>query len=85
MIAIIVYTMCTITSVACAVLLFRGYLRSRERLLLWSALCFVGLSISNITLLVDSQLHADLSTVRTVPSLIGVSLLLFGLVWDSHS
>ena len=85
MIAIAVYTMCTITSVACAVLLLRGYFRSRERLLLWSALCFVGLSVSNVTLLVDTQLQADLSTVRTVPSLIGVSLLLFGLVWDSRS
>jgi hypothetical protein len=83
--AIAVYLLCTITSLACAFLLFRGYLRLRERLLLWSALCFVGLTISNVTLLVDSQLAADLSTLRTVPSLIGVMLLVVGLVWDSHS
>jgi hypothetical protein len=82
-IAFLIYLLCAITSIACAVLLLRGYLRSRARLLLWSALCFVGLSINNLALLVDMRLAMDHSTVRSIPSLIGVMLLVFGLIWDS--
>ena len=81
----VLYLIAMLTSAACMLLLIRAYLDSRLRILLWSALCFVGLTISNVTLLVDSQLAADLSTLRTVPSLIGVMLLVVGLVWDSHS
>lgn len=83
MIALVVYTLCALTSVACAVLLLRGYARSRMRLLLWSALCFVGMSVSNIGLVVDLTLHMDLSLVRSVPSLLGVMVLVYGLIWDS--
>ena len=83
MTALVVYTLCALTSVACAVLLLRGYARSRMRLLLWSALCFVGMSVSNIGLVVDLTLHMDLSLVRSVPSLLGVMVLVYGLIWDS--
>ena len=34
-------------------LLFRGYARSGLRLLLWSALCFVCLTLNNVLLFVD--------------------------------
>ena len=83
MIAFSVYTLCALTSVACAVLLLRGYLRSRSRLLLWSALCFAGLSVSNVGLVVDHTLAMDLSIARSLPSLLGVLLLVYGLVWES--
>ena len=33
--ATLVYALCALTSLACAVLLLRGYLSSRARLLLW--------------------------------------------------
>ena len=37
-----VYVLCALTSLGCAVLLVRGYLESRARLLLWSSVSFVG-------------------------------------------
>jgi hypothetical protein len=79
----LVYALCALTSLACAVLLLRGYARSRARLLLWSGLCFVGLFINNALLVVDARVEFDLSIVRTLPAVIGVALLLYGLVWES--
>lgn len=49
-VATAVYILCAVTSVLCAGLLVRSYLRSRVRLLLWSALCFVGLAVNNVLL-----------------------------------
>lgn len=83
MIALVVYTLCALTSIACAVLLLRGYMQSRMRLLLWSALCFVGLTVSNIGLVIDLTVAMDYSLVRSVPSLLGVMVLVYGLIWDS--
>jgi len=80
-----VYVLCALTSLACAALLWRGYLRSRARLLLWSALCFACLALNNIMLIVDVRVlpERDLSLIRTVPSLFGIALLLYGLVTDT--
>jgi hypothetical protein len=36
----LVYILGTLIALACAVLLLRGYLRGRHKLLLWSSLCF---------------------------------------------
>ena len=85
MAAQIVYLLCALTSVACAVLLLRGYQRSRVRLLLWSGLCFAGLALNNALLVVDRVLlptQVDLSVVRSVPALVGLLCLLYGLIWD---
>ena len=84
--ATIVYALCALTSLACAVLLLRGYLASQARLLLWSGLCFTGLAANNIVLLVDMSVvpSVDLSFYRSVPALIGVGLLLYGLVWETR-
>ena len=82
----IVYALCALTSLACAWLLLRGYARSRVRLLLWSGLCFAGLAINNILLFIDLRVlpETDLSAIRTVPAVIGVALLLYGLVWEER-
>jgi hypothetical protein len=79
-----IYILCALTSLACAILLLRGYLQTRVRLLLWSGLCFFGLALNNALLYVDTHvlLDNDLSTERTIPALIGVALLLYGLIWD---
>ena len=82
--AFIVFLLCAVTSLACAVLLMRGYIRSRQRLLLWSSLCFTGLFLNNVLLLLDSRLSADLASLRTLPALAGVIMLLYGLIWDSR-
>lgn len=81
-----VYVLCMITSAACAVLLARGWLATRVRLLLWSALCFAGLTLNNVLLFIDVKTpQIDLSVVRTLPALAGVLLLLFGLIWETRS
>jgi hypothetical protein len=82
----LVYALCALTSLACAVLLLRGYAASRARLLLWSGLCFAGLALNNILLLVDKRLvpTMDLSLWRTLPAVAGVALLLYGLVWETR-
>lgn len=84
--ATLVYALCALTSVACAVLLLRGYLANRVRLLLWSGLCFAGLAVNNVFLLVDKRVvpDIDLSLWRTIPALVGVALLLYGLVWETR-
>lgn len=79
-----VYVLCAATSALCTVLLIRGYRRSRARLLLWSALCFVFLAINNIMLFVDLSLfpHIDLVAVRSATGLAGPLLLLYGFIFD---
>ena len=85
--AALVYILCTLTSLTCAILLLRGYWQSRVRLLLWSGLCFIGFALNNALLYVDTVIipQTDLSIVRTMPALIGVVLLLYGLIWEEHS
>ncbi len=84
--ATLVYALCALTSLACAVLLLRGYASSHVRLLLWSGLCFCGLALNNVLLLVDKRLvpTMDLSLWRTLPAVAGVALLLYGLVWETR-
>lgn len=81
----VVYVLCALTSLLCAWLLLRGFQRSRSRLLLWSGLCFVGFFINNVLLVVDLRIfpERDLSLIRTVPVLVGLVLLIYGLVWES--
>lgn len=81
-----VYILCAVTSAACAVLLVRAYLRTRTRLLLWSALCFFGLALNNLVPVIDLLVvpDTDLSTWRLVPSAAGTLLLVYGLVWDAE-
>jgi hypothetical protein len=79
-----IYVLCALTSLTCAVLLIRGYLQSRARLLFWSAWCFVGLAVNNVLLIVDLRVTAvDLNIWRTVPAVIGLMLLVYGLIWES--
>ena len=86
MFAIIVYVLCAATSGLCAVLLLRGYMKSRARLLFWSGLCFTGLALNTLLLVIDVGVvqEIDLSLWRTIPALIGISLLVYGLVWETR-
>ena len=85
-VADIIYILCVATSLACAILLWRGYRRSRARLLMWSSLCFFGLALNNALLILDVRIlpAVDLSIWRTVPALAGITLLVYGLVWDAE-
>ena len=82
----LVYVLCAATSIACAVLLLRGYARSRTRLLFWSGLCFAGLALNNVVLFVDLVIipSVDLSLVRSGTALVAMLVLLFGLVWEAR-
>jgi hypothetical protein len=82
----IVYALCAITSIGCAVLLLRGYRRSRVRLLFWSGLCFIGLALNNVLLFIDVRVvpDVDLSLWRTIPAVLGVAVLLYGLIWETR-
>jgi hypothetical protein len=84
--AVIVYALCALTSLLCAVLLFRGYSRSGARLLMWSAICFGGFFLNNALLLVDASVPTeDLSIWRTIPALAGIVVLVFGLIWETRT
>ena len=82
--AIAVFALCALTSMACAVLLLRAYAAEKVRLLLWTALCFCGLAVNNVALFFDVLLALDIGTLRKVPALIGVVLLLHGFISESR-
>jgi hypothetical protein len=84
--ATVVYVLCAVTSCLCAVLLARGWLASRARLLLWSALCFGFLAANNVLLVFDKLVVAgtDLQLARTLTALAGVAVLLYGLIWEAR-
>jgi hypothetical protein len=82
--ATVIYALCALTSIACAVLLLKGFQASGARLLLWAGLCFICLAINNVFLFVDLGLRpeVDLSIYRSIPTAVGLALLTFGLVWE---
>lgn len=81
-----VYMLCAVTSMLCAGLLLRSYIKTRSRLLMWSSLCFAGLAINNILLFVDLVVvpTVDLRLLRSGSGVVALSLLLIGLVWESR-
>jgi hypothetical protein len=83
----VVYILGALTTLLCAVMLLRGYRHGRRRLLLWSGLCFVGLTLSNVLLFVDLVLlpsEVNLHLWRLGTAAAGMLLLLYGLVWESE-
>ena len=79
-----VYLLCLASSSACAWLLARRYARTQARLLLWSAICFVLLSINNLLVVIDLLVIAsiDFSIARLLASLVAVLILLYGFIWE---
>jgi hypothetical protein len=83
----LIYALCTMTAFACAWLLLRAYARSRARLLLWSGLCFVGLTANNLLVFLDRLVftQADLALPRLALALASVLVLLVGLVMEGDA
>ncbi|HEU5173925.1 MAG TPA: DUF5985 family protein [Gemmatimonadaceae bacterium] len=83
---LLIYILCALASLVCAVLLWRGHRQSGARLLRWSALCFLGLFLNNLLLIVDTHLVAtvDLALYRMLPALAGALILVYGLIWDTE-
>lgn len=69
----------------CALLLLRAYARVRQRLLLWSGLCFAGLTLSNALVIVDLAIVPELSIYawRLAVAALSLLLLLYGLIFAS--
>jgi hypothetical protein len=84
--AVTIYTLCALTAFVCACLLLQAYFHSRSSLLLWSGLCFAGLTANNVVLVLDKLvfLSIDLSIWRTMLALASMTILLYGLIWDSE-
>lgn len=80
------YILTSLTTLLCAILLLRGYARVRRRLLLWSGLCFVGLTITNLLKIADLLIfvQTDLYTYRMASAAVAMALLIYGLVWESQ-
>lgn len=81
----VLYLLAFLTSLACTVLLLRGYRSTGMRLLLWSGLCFVGLAINNLLLVFDLVIlptQVDLRAWRLGSSLVGLLFLLYGFILE---
>lgn len=85
MIGSIIYLLCAFTSLGAALLLWRGYRRSRQRLLYWSSLCFAILAASNGLLILDLVIFPDVYILpwRNLVTQAALLVLLYGLIFES--
>jgi hypothetical protein len=83
----VVYLLCALTSLICALLMMRSYRSERRRLLLVVGLSFAGLAANNVLLALDLVVFTerDLSVVRSAIGLASTALLLFALIWEAGS
>lgn len=81
-----IYSLCALVALLCSFLLLRAYSVGRYRLLLWSGLCFAGLTLNNVLLFLDKLIftEVDLSVGRTSIALVSLLVLLYGLIWDAQ-
>lgn len=82
--AAFIYTLCAATSLLCAILLLRSYFRSRYRLLLWAGVCFIGVTLNNIFLILDKLIFPDMDLLptRLLIALAALVFFLYGLIFD---
>jgi len=80
------YILTCLTTLLCAILLLRAYSAVRRRLLFWSGLCFVGLTVSNVFVIADLLIfpQIDFYTYRLGSAAIAMALLLCGLIWETR-
>jgi Na+/melibiose symporter-like transporter len=86
-VSFVLLVLAALTSLACMLLLWRAYRRTGLRLLLWSALCFVGLSVSNVLLFFDLAVYpveVDLRPWRSGAALAGLLFLLYGFIGEAE-
>ena len=81
----IVYTLCALTCGTCTYLLFRGYIRTRMTLLLWSTICFLCLTVANVLIYTDMIVFpdADLSVIRGSITFLGLGTLIYGMIRET--
>jgi hypothetical protein len=85
-VAITIYILCLLTSLACAWLLFASYRRTGFRLLFWAGSCFAVMTLNNLLLLLDKIVFPtiDFLPARLVSALVATGLLLYGLIYEKE-
>jgi hydrogenase/urease accessory protein HupE len=75
-----------LVTLCCGILLARAYAAGRKRLLLWSAVCFFGLSITDLLVFVDLVLlpNVNLYLLRLLVATGSMLILLYGLIWEGQ-
>ena len=83
---LLIYALCALTALACAVLLLQGSRRTGSRMLFWSGLCFAGLTLTNLLVLADHYPFraVDLAPLRMGNALLTIALLLYGLIFEER-
>ena len=82
-----IYGLCALTALLCTFLLMQAYHRGGYRLLLWSGLCFAGLTINNLLLVIDKLVipAIDLTALRASVALMAmIVIFLYGLIWSAE-
>lgn len=84
--AALIYGLCALAALLCSALLLRAYCRSRYRLLFWGGLCFAGLTLTQLLVIVDLLLipQVDLYTLRLATALLSMLILLYGSIWEAE-
>jgi Family of unknown function (DUF5985) len=79
-----VYILGVLVTLCCGVLLTRAYTNVKKRLLLWSAVCFYFLAISNLLVFLDLVIFTDVDLYRWRLAIAAVAMLilLYGLIWE---
>ena len=83
--AAVVYLLCALTSLLCAIMLFKAFTKSKFRLLFWSSMGFTGFAMSNVLLFLDVVIFPDVTFIinfRTIPAVIGMIVMIYGLVME---
>jgi hypothetical protein len=81
-----VYVLGVLVTLWCGVLLSSAYAKVKKRLLLWSAICFFGLALSNLLVFVDLVIlpDVDLYRWRLLTAAVAMLVLLYGLIWEGE-
>ena len=80
----LIYGLCLAASAGCGGLLARAYLKTKTRLLLWTAISFCFFALNNLVLVLDMLVlpDTDLWLLRQLTAGAGVTVLLLGFVWE---
>ncbi len=69
-------------------LLARGYMQTRIKLLFLCALCFVGLALNNLAVVIDLVItgpEIDLRPLRAIIHLAALAVLIYGFIWEANA
>jgi hypothetical protein len=81
---LLVYSLCAATTLACTILLYRGYRNTGARFLLLCSVFFALITVENGLLILDRVTgpQVDLSLLRTSAALLALLVLNAGMIWE---